>query len=176
MGLLGGMMAKWEMTGAADQYVQLLEQLGMKTPEMIGRAIYPAAGLVTDQIRKNIQTIPVITDGRRGTPSNPIDGITSAQRTGLADGLGITHLEDKNGYISVKVGFSGYNSQVSTTAVNAKWTNKRQPNAMIARSVESGNSFRKKHPFIAPAVSKTKKTAEERIKVEIEAEIKKLGF
>lgn len=170
-------MATWDITSGTEEYVRRLEQLGQKTPEMIGRAIYPAAGLVTDAIKENIRKIPVITDGRRGTPANPIDGITSAQKTGLINGLGIAHVQtDGAGFVNVKVGFSGYNTQVSTTAKNAKWTNARQPNAMIARAVESGTSFRKKHPFIAPAVSKTKKTAEEKIRVEIEAEIEKLGF
>ena len=38
---------------------------------------------------------------------------------------------------------------------------KGQPNVLLARSIESGSSIAKKRPFVAPAVRKTKKAAEE---------------
>lgn len=168
-------MAKWEINNSAvDEYLAKLEQLGQKSTEMIGRAIYPAAGMVTDKIKSNIQALPVTT--KRGSPEHPIDGVTSAQKTGLLQGLGIAKMTNNNGYVNVKVGFSGYNATVSTTAKTAGGTNTRQANVMIARAVEGGTSFRKKHPFVAPAVRAVRKNAEEKIKVEIEAEIEKLGF
>lgn len=57
--------------------------------------------------------------------------------------------------LNVKLGFDGYNG------MKTKKYPKGQPNVLLARSIESGSSIAKKRPFVAPAVRKTKKAAEE---------------
>ena len=70
-------------------------------------------------------------------------------------------------FINVKVGMDGYNSETSR-----KYP-KGQPNALIARSLESGSSFAPKRAFIGPAVNRTKGAAEKAIAQKLEEEIKK---
>ena len=74
--------------------------------------------------------------------------------------------------LNIKAGWTGYNRSVSTTARKAGWTTTKQANAMIARSVESGTSFRKKHPFIKPAVRKNKKKCIQAIQDEFDKQLK----
>lgn len=169
-------MAKLAVGNGLDKYIEELNKLAKNTSEVLGKSIYVGAGIVADEVRKNIEKIPVSNSSRRGTQSDPIDTITSAQKTGLLQGFGISGMATRDGITNVKLGFEGYNSQVATTSVKAKWTDKRQANIMIARSVEGGTSFRRKHPFVAPAVRATRKKAEaamaEQLDKEIEAAMK----
>ena len=168
-------MAKWIVGDGCDKYAAQLEKLNADTAQIIGEAIYPAAGIVTDQIKANIQKLKVSgRNSRRGTQADPIDTITSAQKQGLIDGLGITKMKESDGFVNVKVGEDGYNSQISDKSVKAGWTSKRQANAMIARAVESGTYFRKKTPFIAPAVRITRKKAEAAMAEQLDKEIEKV--
>ena len=165
-------MAKLAVGNGLDKYVEELNKLAKNTSQVLGKSIYVGAGIVADEVRKNIEKIPVSNSSRRGTQSDPIDTITSAQKTGLLRGFGISCLSTRDGITNVKLGFEGYNSQVATTSVKAKWTDKRQANIMIARSVEGGTSFRRKHPFVAPAVRATRKKAEAAMAEQLDKEIK----
>lgn len=164
-------MAKFITNKNADKYVQMLTELcDTNTVRLdMKKAIYPAAGYVADAIVKNINTLPIVNDTERGTANNPIDGVTQWQRTGLLEGFGISKFQDRNGFLNVKLGFDGYNS---TTGKNGK----KQANVMIARSVESGTSFRKKHPFVAPAVRRSKTNAEKMMADELDKIIVGHGF
>jgi hypothetical protein len=48
-----------------------------------------------------------------------------------------------------------------------------QPNSMIARSVNSGSSFRQRIPFVDNAVNSAKSRAEERMKQKLDEAIEK---
>ena len=168
-------MAKWIVGDGCDKYVAQLERLNADTAQIIGEAIYPAAGIVTDQIKANIQNLKVSgRNSRRGTQADPIDTITSAQKQGLIYGLGISKMKESDGFVNVKVGEDGYNSQVSDKNMRAGWTSIRQANAMIARAVEYGTYFRKRTPFVAPAVRATKKKAEAAMAEQLDKEIEKV--
>ena len=166
-------MAKMQVGSGLDQYIAELNKLAINTSEVLGKSSYVGADIVADEVRKNIDKIPVSNSSRRGTQSDPIDTITSAQKTGLLDGFGIAPLKKTDGISNVKLGFNGYNSQVSDVSKRRKWTNTRQANQMIARAVEGGTSFRKKHPFVAPAVRATRKKAEDAMGEQLDKEIEK---
>ena len=68
----------------------------------------------------------------------------------------------------MKLGFDGYNK------VKTRKYPQGQPNAMIARAVESGSSVRKKNPFIRRAVNDTQKQAVEKGKQVADEEIAKI--
>lgn len=161
-------MAKWEVGKGAQEYVDQLVKLEADTQQIMAKAIYPAAGIVTDAIRKNIQAVPVHSDGKLGTSEDPVTGLTSSQRAGLLEGLGISKMKDDNGYLNVKVGMDGYNRTITKKYPNG------QPNALVIRSLESGTSWRKKHPVITPAVSKTKNQAEQLMADTLDSEIDNL--
>lgn len=147
-------MAKFMFTGL-DEYERLLSKL--ETSESIravcGAAIYAGADVVADTIRKGVDALPVVDHRAKGSTSHQINGITSAQKRGLQEGFGITPMRCENGYYNVKLGFDGYNS------VKTKNYPSGQPNVLIARSVNSGTSFRQKIPFVDRAVRKAKPKA-----------------
>ena len=143
-------MAKIEMKGL-DEYTAKLRQLELASKEEIcGKAIYKGASIVADAIREELKQLP--TDESFGTTQNPAKGIKAIQKAGLIQSLGITSMKEQNGFWNVKIGFDGYN-KVKT----ARWP-KGQPNAMVARSAESGTTWLQKSPFARPAVRRTKKT------------------
>lgn len=153
------LMAKWIVGTGIDNYISDLQNLLYNSEESAKRAVYVGAGIVTDEIRGAINGLPI---------GQPRQGkVTSAQKAGLLAGLGISSFKVTGSFINVKVGMDGYNSMVT------KKYPKGQPNALIARSLESGTSFSPRHAFIGPAVARSQKRAEEAIAKQLEEEIKK---
>lgn len=157
-------MAKLKMQGLEEYENQLLKLQDISR-ESIGRAIHAGAKEIADQVRQNIQALPV--DGRRVKNGQMLHGITAAQKQGLLDGFGIARLQNDNGYMNVKLGFAGYNSVATKSHPSG------QPNSLIARSVNSGTSFRQKIPFVDSAVTAKRNAAEKAMKDTFDDEIKK---
>ena len=65
----------------------------------------------------------------------------------------------------MKIGFDGYNEVQTKTFPNG------QPNALIARSIESGSSTREKTPFLRPALAAARKQAIEAARVKFDEAI-----
>ena len=143
-------MAKIQMTGI-DEYIAKLEKI--KNPEgLIKRAVYDGAAVLAEAVRKSIDSIPE-NDGKFVPGNAMIQGLSAAQKQGLREGLGIAHMQNENGYINTKIGFDGYNS------VRTKKYPKGQPNALIARAIESGTSRRAKYRFVSRATNSAKAAA-----------------
>lgn len=186
------MKTVFEIGGGFTQYIQRLDRLQNNAEALIEKAIYPGAGLMADEIRRAIENLPIIdrevretgsaklgtksvqndTDNRKvKTVKGAPKGITKIEREGLLDtakktGMGLAPIREeagkKGGYINTKVGMNGYNKHVT-----ARYP-KGHPNAMVARSIESGTSFRRKCPFIAPTVRKYKDQVEQLIAKEFD--------
>lgn len=153
-------MAKWKFEGL-DEYLRQLERVKANTGSCIGRAIYEGAGVVAKEVAAEIQKLPV--NNQYGSK-----GITSVQKKGLIEGFGISHAQTEGFYRNVKLGFDGYNGQ------KTKKYPQGQPNSMIARSVNSGTSFRKKDPFVDRATRRSKGACEVRMAQVFENEISKI--
>lgn len=146
----------------------MLSRLEESTDEMIGKAVYAGAGIVADAIKANIKSLPIVRG--YGTDSNPLPGgVTAPQKAGLIDGLGIAPMQDDMGYLNVKIGFDGYN------ATKTEKYPQGQPNQLVARGVESGTSWKKKKPFIRPAVNASRNRAEAEMARILDEEIKKVS-
>lgn len=158
-------MAKITFTGL-EHYMAQLEALEKNSEGIAKQALYEGAKIAADEMRKSIDSIPV--QEAWGSKRSPARGIKAKQKKGLQEGFGISSMENDNGRIHVRLGFHGYNDFRTKRYPNG------QPNAMIARSVESGTSFLRKTPFVARAVRKTKKLAEARMKEVFESEIEKI--
>lgn len=130
-----------------DAYLAKLDRISyaLKT-DVIGPAVYEAAGVVADAIQKEVSSLSVSED-----PDKEL--LNAKQRKGLHDGLGIAKMRNDNGFYNVKIGWDGYND------IKTKSWPKGQPNQMIARSVERGTSFLKATPFVKKAVAATRKQA-----------------
>ena len=159
-------MAKLTFKGLEEYEGKLLELRNMSR-EMIGEAIHDGAGIIADAVKANIQSLP-IDDRRYVKDGEMLTGITQQQKAGLVDGFGIAPLQDDNGYLNVKLGFSGYNSMVTQAFPSG------QPNSMIARSVNSGTSFRQRIPFVDNAVSAKKSACEQKMKDKFDEAVEKV--
>lgn len=160
-------MAKITFPGLTD-YELMLSRLEKGSEDIIGRAVYEGAAIVADAIKENIRSLPVVTG--YGTPSSPLPGgVTKAQKDGLLSGMGISKMQDDNGYLNVKIGFDGYN------ATKTEKYPAGQPNQLVARGVESGTSWKQKKPFVRTAVTRSKKAAEQKMAETIDQEIKKIS-
>lgn len=158
-------MAKFTFRGM-EEYESKLSKVFADTEPVGGKAVHAAAGLVADEIRKNIQALPE----RKGfaTPDRQAEGVTKTGKQGLLEGFGISPMQNEKGYLHVKLGFDGYNKVKTQKYPNG------QPNQLVARGVESGTSWLKKTPFIRPAMNQTRKSAVKAMQDVIDTEIEKI--
>ena len=157
-------MAKMTIGKGMDEYLAKLGNLEFAAPGLVGQAIYEGAKVVADQVRAEIEALPTAESKRVATPRDP----TQVEKDGLLDGLGVAKKKNDNGYINVKIGMDGYNTDKTKKYPRGK------PNAMIARSIESGSTVMKRNAFISRAVNKTKKEAEAAMQKVIEEGIEKI--
>lgn len=149
-------MAKLTVGSGISEYISQLQKLDRDTDAIIGKCIYEGAKIVTDAVHDEIAKLPdsVVTD---------------AQREGLISGLGIAKMKRTMISADVKVGEDGYNSHVTKKFPNG------HPNAMIARSIISGTSWRpQKNDFVGRAVNRSRNQAENAMKKTCEQEITKI--
>lgn len=159
-------MARFEFSGI-DNYISQLNKLRQSTKDgVVGKTVYAGAEVVADSVRRAIQALPV-GDGR-ARDGGLVDTVTLPQKAGLLDGFGISRMKDDNGFVNVKLGFAGYN------ATRTKRYPRGQPNALIARSVNSGTTFRKKTKFVDKAVNSSRKSAETAMDAACSREIEKI--
>lgn len=159
-------MARFEF-GGIDNYIKQLNKLQAASKNgVIGKTVYAGAAVVADSVRRAIQALPV-GDGR-ARDGGLVDTVTLPQKAGLLDGFGISRMKDDDGFVNVKLGFAGYN------ATRTKRYPRGQPNALIARSVNSGTTFRKKTKFVDKAVNSAKRAAETAMDAACNREIEKI--
>lgn len=162
-------MAKIEVKGI-DDYISMLNRVSKNTEEILNKALYEGAGVMTNEIKNNIEALPAVTEDynlnayKKGEKSK----LSIKQKKGLLNSLGIAPFGVKNWVVDTHIGFDGYND------IKTKKYPKGQPNAMIARTVESGSSYFKKTPFIRKAIKSGKGKTEEAMAKVIENEINKL--
>lgn len=149
-----------------EKYEANLLSLYTLSRTMIGEAIFDGAGVVADAVKASIETIPV--DNRYATGDATLYGISEEQKQGLREGFGIAPMRNDNGYMHVKLGFDGYNS------VRTKKYPNGQPNSLIARSVNTGTSFRQRFPFIDNAANQSRSAAEQKMIRKFEDSVNKV--
>ena len=137
---------------ALDKWVKALEDLTDESTKMCKRAIYDGGKVVGDEMKRQIKTIPELPE-HPGKHSEHITGATRAQIDGLIESMGLAPMKKFSEAINTKIGFDGYNSVVT------KKYPKGQPNMMIARSINSGTSFRNKFPFVERAAQNSEQRA-----------------
>lgn len=153
---------------AGDEWALKLSRLATNQKQVAGKAIYAGAKVVADKIKSNVNTLPeesfrYLRDGDK------FSGVPDEQKKDLADSFGIASIDvDKNGDYNTKLGFDGYGRRPSD-----KYP-KGLPNQLLARAIESGSSVRRKHPFVRPAVTATKRAAQAEMGRVIDEESKKI--
>ena len=161
-------MATLRMQGLKE-YEEMLSKLDKDTVPMIGRALYEGGKVVADEFRREGEALPVVAPNVRGTSERKLTGLTSEQKRGLLQGLGIAKMRSRDGVHDIKIGFDGYNS------VHTKKYPGGQPNAMIARSVNTGSSFRAATHFADRAARNSKARAEKAMQQQFDKDLKKIS-
>lgn len=160
-------MAKMTIRGL-DEYAAKLQKLsGGEADKIMKRAVYEGAGRMADKIRAAIQALPSFEPSWQGY-KKPIRGVSDTQKRGLLNGLGISQIQNDGGFVNARIGFNGYNGHVTEKYPGG------QPNAFVARSVESGSSVGLKTPFVRPAVTAGKNEVIKIMAVEADMAIKDL--
>lgn len=149
-------MAKITVEGL-EEYANRIASLYKDTESIARKAVYAGADVVADAIKEGLKNIPV-EEGKNGLPpmgtvENKLNGISRRQKADLIDSFGLAPMENKGDYIQTKAGFDGYGS------IKTKKYPKGTPNTVLMRSIESGSSFREKHPVVKPAVNGSRKAA-----------------
>jgi len=160
-------MAKFQFEGV-DKLVAQYEKLEKNSKEVIGSAIYEGTAVVMKSIKSAIDGIQTDDSHEFGTSENPKRGPTSIQKAGLWHSVGIAKMRNDNGFWNTKIGFDGYNY------VKTKRWPQGQPNAMVARSIESGTSWMQKQPFMRKAEQSARSQCEKVMSEVVDKEIQKI--
>lgn len=158
-------MARFQFEGV-DELIAQYQKLQKNTEPMIGKAIYNGAGVVMNAVESAVSNIS--TDNRFGTSETPVTGPTTIQKLGLQHSLGIAKMRNDDGFYNVKIGFDGYNN------VKTKRWPQGQPNAMVARSIESGTSWMQKQPFMRKAEQSSRSRCEKVMSETVDKEIQRI--
>ena len=146
-------MARLTYTGV-EELNNKISALGENAEAIAKAGLFAGAGAVADALRQAVNTIPVDTDETHPF-SDPLYVITQDDREDLANAVGIAHFETAKGKVTTSISFNGY----------ARRTEKKFPNGvplpMIARSIESGSSVRKKYPFVRRTANRVRQAAQE---------------
>ena len=127
-----------------DAYREQLQRLEQNSEEILKRAVYDGAAIVADEVRQRLHAV------------------LSPDATGqLESSLGISKIQNDQGYVNARIGFDGYDS-------------KGVPNQLKANVLESGSTRQPKRPFMRPAVNASRRPAEEKMKQVVEQEIETL--
>jgi len=153
-----------------QEFVDLCIFTDRQLLRVIGRSIYPGGKLMSDGVKKAMLGIPTndhlfsfATQHKRSRT-----GITTRQKAALIESFGIAEMRSNIHGWNVKLGFDGYNDIVSE-----RWP-KGQPNAMIARSLNSGTSFLNAYPFMDTAVANYANVTVKAIEEQFDKEIAKI--
>ena len=162
-------MASFKCEGM-EEFIETCIFTEKSLDRVIGRSIYPGAKIMSNAIKLATEGIPV--NDRlfafAAYYGRMRKGITSRQKKALIDSMGIAEIKKNRFGYNVKVGWDGYNDIVSE-----RWP-KGQPNAMIARSLNSGTSFLQKYPFVDVTVSANASKTVQAISDQFDKELDKI--
>ena len=145
-------MAKMTVTGLED-FSSMIRALGDKGTDVAKAAVYAGAGVLAEAVKAEISALPV----EEGflPPGDLHNVITASDKEDLLRGVGISHMEDAGGKVTAAVGVNGYSSTATKKYPSGV------PLPLIARSIESGSSVRRKNPFMRRAGNAAKARAQQ---------------
>ena len=151
-------------------YVDKIAALNKDAIEIVKGATAKGAEIVADACKTELNGLPVTSEGKsiQAWKHQEKTFLTQRQKQGLVESMGLAPIRNDAGFINTKLGFDGYND-----IVTKKWP-KGQPNAMIARSVDSGSSAFNKNPFMRRVEKATKEKAIKAMEKHFDAETNKI--
>ena len=148
-----------------EAFINLCIFTDRELSNILKRSIFKGGKVMGNAVRKVVDDLPVDdTSHHHGIRKS----ISSRQKKGLVDSYGIAKVRETRYGWNVKIGFDGYND-----IVTKRWP-KGQPNAMIARSLNSGTSFLQKNPFMDRTVIAHADETIEAIETEFDKRVDKI--
>lgn len=141
--------------GNAEKYGYTLAywETRMLQEEALERVVAKGGAVAADAIRQEIDSLPEEAFRHLGEGES-FRGVPKAEKRDLQDHFGLTKIKrDKDGFLHTKAGFHGYGWR------KTKKYPKGMPIPWLARTINSGTSFRAKNPFVTRAVRKAMKPA-----------------
>ncbi len=133
-------------TKGLTETLKMLEKIEGDTDSILEDALKEGIGVVTDEMRAEIQQLKSSDQRKKGELRLP----SKKDIKGLLDSLGYTPVKDDGTIFNVKAGFDGYNDVVTDKYPRG------HANQMIANSINKGTSFMQAQPFI----NRTKKASQ----------------
>lgn len=124
---------------------------GTQAVDVMKAACYAGIGVLADALKTEINNLPEEEGYMK--PGKKRNVITAHDKKMLKDRLGVSRIDATTDKADVVVSFSGYNDKPTKKYQNGV------PIPLIARSIESGSSVRRKNPFIRRAFNNAQQTA-----------------
>lgn len=152
-------MAKMNFNGC-EELIDKLSRIGDEAPKITAAALYEGAKITADMLRESASSLPeelfhpLPGAHNNGEDANPLNVLTPDDKADLLSTIYVKKFDHDTNGVSTVISFaSGYSRHKSKKYPNGI------PLPMIARSIESGSSSRRKHPFVRTTASKAKKPA-----------------
>ena len=152
-------------TKGLDDLITALHQLDADTEGIIKAAMYDGAGMILDAVKAEIEKLPEDNGYKR--PGDLRDVVTADEKKDLLEHIGIARYTKKGSAVHTAIGFNGYSSHKTKKYPNGV------PIPLIARSIESGSTVRKKRPFMRTAVKSVQEQVTQKMQERLAAEITK---
>lgn len=150
-----------------DDYIAKMNELYGSSEEVLKKVVYEGANVVGDEVRRKLEAVP--SDRfRHLQEGDQFSGVPENNHKDLLDSLGIAPIKTIDGNTNTKIGFEGYGRYPTKKYPNGV------PNALLARSIESGSSVRKKTPFCRRAIYAIEKQAEKKMAETYDREVGKI--
>lgn len=146
-------MPSIKMDGLDEIYAKLKTLADGSAIEKVQKhAVYEGMKVIRQEVEAQIRALPE-QEGYVDTKNLPRDTITKAEKAQLIKHMGIAEMDEKKGTVSTSISFNGY------TSIKTKSFPNGLPAILIARSINSGSSVRRKHPFMRQARAAAKAKA-----------------
>lgn len=147
-----------------EEYARKLSQLAAGSEEIAGKALRAGAGIIADEIRKNLTANLNDPASASKSGSTMFKNLYNETSGSLLESLGITPVSmDRDGVWNIKIGFG-----------DPDYDPKGVSNLLKARVMESGSSTIRKRPFVRPALDAKEDAAKAEIEKVIDEEIEKI--
>lgn len=159
-------MARLTIQGL-DEFSMRLQELADHGEAISKAAVYAGAGVLVEAVKAEISALPE----QQGYMPNgqQRNVVTRDEKAALLSHIGIAHMDSTGGKVTTAIGFDGYTAH----------TTKKYPNGvpvpLIARSIESGSSVRRKVPFLRNAANKAKAAVENAMREAADEQFQELG-
>ena len=147
-----------------EELALTFETLGRTAKDVQKKALYSGAGVMKDALIKTIEALPEEHGFNKKDQLKNVVG--SHDKADLISHVGIASFESSNGTWHTCISWDGYGS-----IPTKKYPNGR-PVIMIARSINSGSSVRRKVPFIRNCANQHKQEVIDAMKKAADDEIK----